>query len=171
MNSLRVVVISNEALAHRRPGPGTGPPSRTAWALLPDPPRETRPQPRPGVIILGTGQNFRKPTARISGTHILITNLPFSDWPTIFPNEATAIALIDRLVHHAVPRSSRLKGTATDEASPRPNGSHRGPRRRAELAAGPNFRASSCRATWQGPGPGRLGGARVARGEWVFLDG
>jgi len=27
--------------------------------------------------------------------------LSFSDWPTIFPNAATATALIDRLVHHA----------------------------------------------------------------------
>jgi DNA replication protein DnaC len=27
--------------------------------------------------------------------------LPFSEWPTIFPNAATATALIDRLVHHA----------------------------------------------------------------------
>jgi DNA replication protein DnaC len=27
--------------------------------------------------------------------------LPFSDWPTIFPNAGSAIALIDRLVHHA----------------------------------------------------------------------
>jgi len=32
---------------------------------------------------------------------VLTTNLPFSEWPTIFPNAATAIALIDRLVHHA----------------------------------------------------------------------
>ncbi|MGH7672089.1 MAG: IS21-like element helper ATPase IstB [Gemmatimonadales bacterium] len=32
---------------------------------------------------------------------VLTTNLPFSDWPTIFPNAATATALIDRLVHHA----------------------------------------------------------------------
>jgi hypothetical protein len=27
--------------------------------------------------------------------------LPFSDWPTIFPNAATVTALIDRVVHHA----------------------------------------------------------------------
>jgi DNA replication protein DnaC len=27
--------------------------------------------------------------------------VPFSAWPTIFPNAATAIALIDRVVHHA----------------------------------------------------------------------
>jgi DNA replication protein DnaC len=27
--------------------------------------------------------------------------LPFSDWPSVFPNAATATALIDRLVHHA----------------------------------------------------------------------
>jgi DNA replication protein DnaC len=32
---------------------------------------------------------------------VLTTNLPFSDWPTIFPNAGSAIALIDRLVHHA----------------------------------------------------------------------
>jgi DNA replication protein DnaC len=32
---------------------------------------------------------------------VLTTNLPFSAWPTIFPNAATATALIDRLVHHA----------------------------------------------------------------------
>jgi DNA replication protein DnaC len=31
----------------------------------------------------------------------LTTNLPFSDWPSVFPNAATAVALIDRLVHHA----------------------------------------------------------------------
>jgi len=31
----------------------------------------------------------------------LTTNLPFSEWPTIFPNAASATALIDRLVHHA----------------------------------------------------------------------
>lgn len=32
---------------------------------------------------------------------VLTTNLPFSEWPTIFPNAATATALIDRVVHHA----------------------------------------------------------------------
>lgn len=32
---------------------------------------------------------------------VITTNLPFSEWPTIFPNAATATALIDRLVHHA----------------------------------------------------------------------
>ncbi|MEK7372122.1 MAG: ATP-binding protein [candidate division NC10 bacterium] len=32
---------------------------------------------------------------------MLTTNLPFSEWPTIFPNAGSAIALIDRLVHHA----------------------------------------------------------------------
>ena len=31
----------------------------------------------------------------------IATNLPFSEWPTIFPDAATATALIDRLVHHA----------------------------------------------------------------------
>ena len=32
---------------------------------------------------------------------VLTTNLPFSEWPTIFPNAASATALIDRVVHHA----------------------------------------------------------------------
>ncbi len=32
---------------------------------------------------------------------VLTTNLPFSEWPNIFPNAATATALIDRVVHHA----------------------------------------------------------------------
>lgn len=32
---------------------------------------------------------------------VLTTNLPFSDWATIFPNAACATALIDRIVHHA----------------------------------------------------------------------
>jgi DNA replication protein DnaC len=32
---------------------------------------------------------------------VLTTNLSFSEWPTIFPNAATVIALIDRVVHYA----------------------------------------------------------------------
>lgn len=32
---------------------------------------------------------------------ILTTNLAFSDWPTVFPNATSAVALIDRVVHHA----------------------------------------------------------------------
>jgi ABC-type uncharacterized transport system substrate-binding protein len=32
---------------------------------------------------------------------VLTTNSPFSDWPTIFPNAGSAVALIDRLIHHA----------------------------------------------------------------------
>jgi DNA replication protein DnaC len=32
---------------------------------------------------------------------ILTTNLNFSQWPTIFPNAGSAIALIDRLIHHS----------------------------------------------------------------------
>jgi len=32
---------------------------------------------------------------------VLTTNLPFSEWPTVFPNAACTTALIDRLVHHA----------------------------------------------------------------------
>jgi DNA replication protein DnaC len=32
---------------------------------------------------------------------VLTTNLAFSDWPSVFPNAACAIALIDRIIHHA----------------------------------------------------------------------
>jgi len=32
---------------------------------------------------------------------VLTTNLAFTDWPTIFPTATSAIALIDRIVHHA----------------------------------------------------------------------
>ena len=32
---------------------------------------------------------------------VLTTNLAFRDWPTIFPNAGSAVALIDRLIHHA----------------------------------------------------------------------
>lgn len=32
---------------------------------------------------------------------VLTTNLPFAEWPKIFPNGACATALIDRVIHHA----------------------------------------------------------------------
>ncbi len=32
---------------------------------------------------------------------VLTTNVAFRDWPTIFPNAGSAVALIDRLIHHA----------------------------------------------------------------------
>jgi DNA replication protein DnaC len=32
---------------------------------------------------------------------VLTTNSAFRDWPTIFPNAGSAVALIDRLIHHA----------------------------------------------------------------------
>lgn len=32
---------------------------------------------------------------------VLTTNLPFREWPTIFPNAACVTAMIDRIVHHA----------------------------------------------------------------------
>ena len=32
---------------------------------------------------------------------VLTTNLPFREWPTIFPNATCATALIDRVIHHA----------------------------------------------------------------------
>ena len=32
---------------------------------------------------------------------VVTTNLPFKQWNTVFPNAACAVALIDRLTHHA----------------------------------------------------------------------
>ncbi len=32
---------------------------------------------------------------------VVTTNLAFKQWDTIFPNAACAVALIDRLTHHA----------------------------------------------------------------------
>jgi DNA replication protein DnaC len=32
---------------------------------------------------------------------VMTTNLPFKSWDTVFPNAACAVALIDRLTHHA----------------------------------------------------------------------
>lgn len=32
---------------------------------------------------------------------VLTTNLPFSEWPAIFPSATSATALIDRVIHHA----------------------------------------------------------------------
>jgi DNA replication protein DnaC len=32
---------------------------------------------------------------------VITTNLPFTQWDTVFPNAACAVALIDRLTHHA----------------------------------------------------------------------
>ena len=32
---------------------------------------------------------------------VITTNLPFKHWDTIFPNASCAVALIDRLTHHA----------------------------------------------------------------------
>jgi DNA replication protein DnaC len=61
---------------------------------------------------------------------VLTTNLPFSDWPTIFPTPA--VPSPSSIASSTTPRSSPLKGTATDAGSPRPSASRRGPARRAE---------------------------------------
>lgn len=54
---------------------------------------------------------------------VLTTNLPFSEWPTIFPNAACATALIDRVVHHAdiltIEGSSYRRRAAEESASAR----------------------------------------------------
>jgi DNA replication protein DnaC len=51
----------------------------------------------------GTDLLFQLVAARYEqGSMIITTNLPFSDWTTIFHDSATAAAVIDRLVHHSV---------------------------------------------------------------------
>ncbi len=54
---------------------------------------------------------------------VLTTNLPFSEWPTIFPNAACATALIDRVVHHAdiitIEGSSYRRRAAEESAAAR----------------------------------------------------
>jgi DNA replication protein DnaC len=47
------------------------------------------------LLFQVVGRRYEKKSLAIT------TNLPFSDWPSVFPNAATATALIDRLVHHA----------------------------------------------------------------------
>ena len=59
---------------------------------------------------------------------VLTTNLAFSDWPTIFPNAGSAIALIDRLIHHAEiitidGDSYRRRAAEATRKAPRPKSS------------------------------------------------
>ena len=60
---------------------------------------------------------------------VLTTNLPVSEWPSIFPNAATATALIDRVVRHAEiitieGDSYRRRVAETKQKSSRPTPSH-----------------------------------------------
>jgi hypothetical protein len=41
------------------------------------------------------------PTVQHRSYDARAADLPFSEWPTVFPNAATTTALIDRVVHHA----------------------------------------------------------------------
>jgi DNA replication protein DnaC len=51
----------------------------------------------------GTDLLFQLVAARYEqGSIIITTNLPFSDWTSVFHDSATAAAVIDRLVHHSV---------------------------------------------------------------------
>ena len=56
---------------------------------------------------------------------VLTTNLPFRDWPTIFPNATCATALIDRVIHHAdviaiEGKSFRLRQAEDRSKEPKP---------------------------------------------------
>lgn len=61
---------------------------------------------------------------------VLTTNLPFRDWPTIFPNATCATALIDRVIHHAdviaiEGKSYRLRQAEDRARDPKPSTSHK----------------------------------------------
>ena len=46
---------------------------------------------------------FELISARYERRSLLITaNQPFGEWHKVFPDETTAVAAVDRLVHHAV---------------------------------------------------------------------
>ncbi len=65
---------------------------------------------------------------------VVTTNLPFKQWDTVFPNAACAVALIDRLTHHAeiitiagesyrkreAEQSQKAKQAQKPQASPKP---------------------------------------------------
>ena len=49
-----------------------------------------------------TGVLFELISARYERRSLLITaNQPFGEWGKVFPDETTAVAAVDRLIHHA----------------------------------------------------------------------
>ena len=58
---------------------------------------------------------------------LMTTNLAFKHWDTIFPNASCAVALIDRLTHHA--EIVVIEGTATGSVRPSSARNGDGPRR------------------------------------------
>lgn len=56
---------------------------------------------------------------------LLTTNLAFSQWPTVFPSAASAVALIDRLIHHALVISIEGESYRKREAQDRPRAARR----------------------------------------------
>jgi DNA replication protein DnaC len=66
---------------------------------------------------------------------VLTTNLPFRDWPTIFPNATCATALIDRVIHHAdviaiEGKSYRLRQAEDRARDPKPKATSPKPKKR-----------------------------------------
>lgn len=57
---------------------------------------------------------------------VLTTNLAFSEWNTIFPNATSAVALIDRLTHHAEILSIEGESYRRREAAEKRRGRPRG---------------------------------------------
>jgi hypothetical protein len=84
----------------------------------------------------------------------VLTNLPFGEWLSIFPNAATATALIDRVVHHAEiitieGESYRRRVTEAKRKSARAPAAHGAPieiltRPRQSHAAPSRLNSSAC---------------------------
>jgi DNA replication protein DnaC len=54
---------------------------------------------------------------------IVTTNLPFSEWPTVFPGASSVASLIDRLIHHS--EVSLIRGESYREKTARKNKAER----------------------------------------------
>jgi hypothetical protein len=78
---------------------------------------------------------------------VITTNLPFKQWDTVFPNAACAVALIDRLTHHAeiisIDGESYRKREA-EQAQKRSRSRNRNANQAADTAidVGPDLRGS-----------------------------
>jgi hypothetical protein len=58
-------------------------------------------RPRNGVVPDDSNLHRRWVQFWVQKSLVVTTNLPFKQWDSVFPNAACAVALIDRLTHHA----------------------------------------------------------------------
>ena len=123
----RAVAVERDTL-HRPPNP----PFATATLQLaafrrfpPDPIPDPELRPRPASSL----NSSRRAT---NGASLLITaNQPFGEWNKVFPDETTAVAAVDRLVHHATILEMNVESYRRRTALDRRK---RGPGRPAKIA-------------------------------------